>query len=98
MPELPEVETVRRGLETLIVGKAIRAVTHDNPKSFPNAPEQVARFLIGGRITQVARRAKVLLINLDTNYTLVIHLKMTGQMVFRGEQVFGAGHPSDSLI
>ncbi len=39
MPELPEVETVRRGLETLIVGKAIRAVTHDNPKSFPNAPE-----------------------------------------------------------
>ena len=38
------------------------------------------------------------MIDLSTGYTLVIHLKMTGQMVFRGEAVFGAGHPNDSLI
>jgi formamidopyrimidine-DNA glycosylase len=38
------------------------------------------------------------LIDLDTDYSLVLHLKMTGQMVFRGEQVFGAGHPNDSLV
>jgi formamidopyrimidine-DNA glycosylase len=47
----------------------------------------------------VRRRAKVLLIDLSTDYTLVIHLKMTGQLVFRStDAVFGAGHPNDSLI
>lgn len=44
------------------------------------------------------RRAKVLMIDLSTNYSLVIHLKMTGQLVFVGETRFGAGHPNDSLI
>lgn len=98
MPELPEVETVKRGLETLIVSKTIASVTHDTPKSFPNAPEDVQQFLIGASIVAIRRRAKVLLIDLSTDYTLVIHLKMTGQLVFRGEQVFGAGHPNDSLV
>lgn len=37
MPELPEVETVRRGLEKLIIGRVIKKVVHDTPKSFPNA-------------------------------------------------------------
>jgi formamidopyrimidine-DNA glycosylase len=98
MPELPEVETVKRGLQTFIIGKQIKSATHDTPKSFPNAEADVGQFLYGAKITEVRRRAKVLLIDLSTNYTLVIHLKMTGQMVFRGEQVFGAGHPNDSLI
>lgn len=98
MPELPEVETVRRGLFELIIGRQVKAVEHFAPKSFPNAPASVEEFLIGASITNVRRRAKVLLIDLSTDYTLVIHLKMTGQMVFRGEAVFGAGHPNDSLI
>jgi formamidopyrimidine-DNA glycosylase len=98
MPELPEVETVRRGLTTLIVGKTVKAVTHDTPKSFPNSAQDVERFLIGAHITDVRRRAKVLIIDLSTKYSLVIHLKMTGQLVFRGKQSFGAGHPTDSLI
>lgn len=98
MPELPEVETVRRGLHELIIGRVIRRVTHDNPKSFPNATSDVDAFLVGARITDVRRRAKVLMIDLSSAYSLVIHLKMTGQLVFRGEAVFGAGHPSDSLI
>jgi formamidopyrimidine-DNA glycosylase len=67
-------------------------------KGFPNAPADVAAFLIGATITTVRRRAKVLLIDLSSDYTLVIHLKMTGQLVYRGEQVFGAGHPNESLI
>jgi formamidopyrimidine-DNA glycosylase len=58
----------------------------------------VAQFLIGATIIAVRRRAKVLMLELDTDYSLVVHLKMTGQMVYRGEQVFGAGHPNDSLI
>ncbi len=98
MPELPEVETVRSGLHALIIGRIITAETHDTAKGFPNASDAVSRFLIGATVIDVRRRAKVLLIDLATDYTLVIHLKMTGQLVFRGEENFGAGHPNDSLI
>jgi formamidopyrimidine-DNA glycosylase len=98
MPELPEVETVRTGLERLIVGHEIVEAHSDTAKSFPNAPDDIAQFVVGARVVAVRRRAKVLLVDLSTDYTLVIHLKMTGQLVFRGEQNFGAGHPNDSLI
>ena len=99
MPELPEVETVRRGLLDLLPGRQIANATSDWAKSFPNAQSDVAQFLIGSKIMDVRRRAKVLMIDLNTNYSLVIHLKMTGQLVFRGKAaVFGAGHPNDSLI
>src|SRR5690554_5596 len=99
MPELPEVETVRRGLHELIIGRKVAKVTHDNPKSFPNASADVDRFLIDAKITDVRRRAKVLMIDLSTDYSLVIHLKMTGQLVFLGPETrFGAGHPNDSLV
>lgn len=98
MPELPEVETVRRGLNKLIVGRKIKHVESDNPKSFPNTKTDVRLFMVGSHVKAVRRRAKVLMIDLSTDYTLVIHLKMTGQMVYRGAEVFGAGHPNDSLI
>jgi formamidopyrimidine-DNA glycosylase len=99
MPELPEVETVRAGLQELLPGRIIAREEHDWPKGFPNAKQDVAAFLIGAEIVRVRRRAKVLLIDLSTRYSLIIHLKMTGQMVFRGTQVaFGAGHPNRSLI
>jgi formamidopyrimidine-DNA glycosylase len=99
MPELPEVETIRVGLTKLIVNKKISSVTeHDSPKSFPNAPEDVKQFMVGATVTDVKRRAKVLVIDLSSGYSLVIHLKMTGQLVYRGEQSFGAGHPNDSLV
>ncbi len=98
MPELPEVETVRRGLGRLLPGLKITEVIHDNPKSFPNAEADVRQFLVDAKIVEVTRRAKVLLIELSSKYSLVIHLKMTGQLVYRGEQNFGAGHPNESLI
>ncbi len=98
MPELPEVETVRIGLKRLIVDKKIVNETHDWDKGFPNTSADVTQFLIGSTITDVRRRAKVLMIDLDTKYSLVIHLKMTGQLVYRGDENFGAGHPNDSLI
>jgi formamidopyrimidine-DNA glycosylase len=82
MPELPEVETVKRGLNKLIIGKTIASVKSDNTKSFPNAEADVRSFLTGAKVKEVRRRAKVLLIDLSTNHTLVIHLKMTGQLVF----------------
>jgi len=99
MPELPEVETVRIGLSAFLPGKTVQAVQHDWPKSFPNASTDVEKFLIGAKIERVKRRAKVLIIELNTKYSLVIHLKMTGQLVYRGEhERFGAGHPNDSLV
>ncbi len=99
MPELPEVETVRTGLQRLLPGKMFKTAASDTPKSFPNAPEDVKQFLIASKVVAVRRRAKVLMIDLSTDHTLVIHLKMTGQLVFRSPTVsFGAGHPSDSLI
>lgn len=98
MPELPEVETVRRGLSELIIGKTVHTETHDTAKGFPNAPDDVSRFLVGATITDVRRRAKVLMIDLSNKYSLIIHLKMTGQLVFVGETRFGAGHPNDSLV
>lgn len=99
MPELPEVETVRRGLVTRIVKKKVASVSFDWPKGFPNSPLDVEGFLIGSVVTNVSRRAKVLSIDLDTGYTLVIHLKMTGQLVFRSpNDNFGAGHPNGSLV
>lgn len=99
MPELPEVETVRSGLARLLPGRQFAAARHDWPKSFPNAAEDVDQFLIGAKVTEVKRRAKVLLIELDSKYSLIVHLKMTGQLVFVGdEERFGAGHPSDDLV
>jgi formamidopyrimidine-DNA glycosylase len=97
MPELPEVETIRIGLSKLLPGLVVKDVWHDWQKSFPNAPADVARFLVGAKIKEVRRRAKVLIIDLSSGYSLVIHLKMTGQLVFKGKKRFGAGHPNASL-
>ncbi len=99
MPELPEVETVRAGLSKLLPGKKIKSVTHDWPKSFPNAKTDVQAFLLNAQVVDIRRRAKVLLIDLSSKYSLVIHLKMTGQLVFRSKtKRFGAGHPNASLV
>jgi formamidopyrimidine-DNA glycosylase len=101
MPELPEVETIRVGLKQLLPGSLVKSVSVETGKSFPNAEADVNSFLINTKVTDVRRRAKVLLIDLDSGYTLVTHLKMTGQVVYvRNDRLgrFGAGHPSDSLV
>ncbi|MCA9325248.1 bifunctional DNA-formamidopyrimidine glycosylase/DNA-(apurinic or apyrimidinic site) lyase [Candidatus Saccharibacteria bacterium] len=99
MPELPEVETVRVGLARLLPGRVISEVSHDWPKSFPNVQADVDTFLLKASVTDVRRRAKVLFIDLSSKYSLVIHLKMTGQLVFdSANEHFGAGHPNQSLI
>ena len=99
MPELPEVETIRSGLARHLPGKIIVDESHDWAKGFPNTENDVQEFLIGAKIQDIKRRAKVLIIELDTKYSLVIHLKMTGQLVFVGTGArFGAGHPNSSLI
>ncbi len=101
MPELPEVETIRTGLEGLIVGETVsRVQTYLSPKSFPNEEASVNNFLIGAKVMAVRRRAKVLIIDLSTSYSLVCHLKMTGQMIVLGPARgrWGGGHPNDSFV
>jgi formamidopyrimidine-DNA glycosylase len=99
MPELPEVETIKVGLAKLLPGRIVKDVWYDWDKSFPNAPADVARFLVGAKVEKVRRRAKVLIIELNGGWALIIHLKMTGQLVFVGKnQRFGAGHPGQELI
>lgn len=99
MPELPEVETIKVGLSSLLPDRTVESVDYNWEKSFPNAKADVEQFLIGAKVVKVARRAKVLLIELSSKYSLVTHLKMTGQLVFRSTSAsFGAGHPTDSLI
>lgn len=98
MPELPEVETVRRGLAGLILHRQITKVTGLCDKSLQIAPADVSRLVTGATIAGVRRRAKMLMVDLTGGYTLLIHLKMTGQLVYRGDQAWAAGHPNDSMI
>jgi formamidopyrimidine-DNA glycosylase len=100
MPELPEVEIVCMGLRRLIVGKTVLSESHDSDKAFPNSPGDVGGFLLGATVVSVRRRAKVILVDLSTRYTLLVHLKMTGQLVYvdPSDERFGAGHPNASLI
>lgn len=99
MPELPEVETVRRGLRKYVLERTIASVSHDWPKGFPNAPSDIEQFMKNARFTSIHRRGKVLIFELSSGYDLIVHLKMTGQLVYVGSRErFGAGHPNDSLV
>lgn len=100
MPELPEVETIRLGLLTLLPGRTIASVDIETSKSFPNDPSQIQAVCVGAQVETIERRGKGLIIGLSSQYSLLVHLKMTGQLVFRQPrgEAFGGGHPNDSLI
>jgi formamidopyrimidine-DNA glycosylase len=82
MPELPEVETVRRQLEPELVGKRIEsAEVLDERLTRPEPPEAVERAVVGREVTAVARRGKYLLLGLEGGRTLALHLRMTGNLL-----------------
>ncbi len=85
MPELPEIETIVSGLNHLIRGERITDISYDWAKSFPNRPETLQETL-GRSIVSVKRRGKAILIALDNRNTILIHLKMTGQLVVQDEE------------
>lgn len=88
MPELPEVETIKRDLEQIIIGAKIIKVCVHNPKVI-REPGLAAfkKFLEGQKIKGVLRRAKLLILELSNGRALTIHFKMSGQLVYPG----GAG-------
>lgn len=80
MPELPEVETVRRGIEPHVVGRVIEAVrVHDRRLRWP-VPHNFARKLRGRTVLAVQRRAKYLLLTLDNGDRILLHLGMSGRL------------------
>jgi formamidopyrimidine-DNA glycosylase len=84
MPELPEVETVRRQLEPELVGKRIEsAEVLDERLTRPEPPGALERAVEGREVTAVARRGKYLLLGLEGGRTLALHLRMTGNLLLR---------------
>jgi formamidopyrimidine-DNA glycosylase len=82
MPELPEVETIRRQLEPELVGRRIESVEVFDPRlTRPVSPREVERACAGRLIEAVERRGKYLLLRLDESRSLVMHLRMTGNLV-----------------
>lgn len=90
MPELPEVETIKRGLCQFIVKKKLIRTTILSAKSFIGEP-------VTGVVKDIRRFGKALIIDLDNQKSLMIHLRMTGQLIYDGEERYAAGHPSENF-
>ena len=83
MPELPEVETVSRELRARIVGRTLKTLNCSWPRTLASPDMSTAQRLIeGNSISTVQRRAKYILIGLNTGTTILVHLRMTGRFVF----------------
>lgn len=85
MPELPEVETIRQGIVQKLKGKEVEDIDIRASKLFIGNPKDI----VGAKITDAKRMAKILEIVLNNGYSIIIHLKMTGQLVYqpKGKEV-----------
>ncbi|MQX38018.1 bifunctional DNA-formamidopyrimidine glycosylase/DNA-(apurinic or apyrimidinic site) lyase [Roseospira navarrensis] len=95
MPELPEVETVRRGLIPILKGYRLAAVTVRQPLLRWPVPRGFARALTGRRVVDLGRRAKYLLIHLDDGHVVIAHLGMSGSLAVRPQ---GPPDPHDHVL
>ncbi len=95
MPELPEVETIRRIVERGLVGREIEAIDLRLPKLLRTSPLPTLEPLIGQRVLAARRRAKVLVIDCSGSLSLMIHFKLAGQLSVHteGGDRHTAGHP-----
>lgn len=96
MPELPEVETVRRGLAPVMEGAVIARADVNRPDLRWPFPPQMAERLTGKRVERLRRRSKYILADLDSGETLLIHLGMSGRMLVSGDPLgqFVHEHPA----
>jgi len=95
MPELPEVETVRRGLLPVMEGRLITNASVNRPDLRWPFPVGMAGRLTGKRVTTLRRRSKYILADLDSGETLIIHLGMSGRLLISGALLgnFHHDHP-----
>ncbi|MBU1176867.1 bifunctional DNA-formamidopyrimidine glycosylase/DNA-(apurinic or apyrimidinic site) lyase [Patescibacteria group bacterium] len=84
MPELPEVETIKRQLNRKIKGKKIKSVKINLPKLVKYPLKKFKNLVKEVKINNITRRAKLLIVELSNNYYLIIHLKLSGQLIFNG--------------
>ncbi|MFA6993066.1 MAG: DNA-formamidopyrimidine glycosylase family protein [Patescibacteria group bacterium] len=101
MPELPEVETIARELDRKIRNRVIRAMKIDAPKMVNLPASRLNQILAGQKIKAVSRRAKMIILELSGGDYLLIHLKLTGQLVYRqksGRVTAVGGRPIASAI
>ena len=96
MPELPEVETVRRGLQPAMAGAVIARADVNRPDLRWPLPERMAERLSGARVTALRRRSKYILADLSTAETLIVHLGMSGRILISGDPLgrFHHEHPA----
>ena len=87
MPELPEVETVRGAMSHHLVGRRVTAVWTSGKKLRRPVPRRRLLSLTGDRFVRARRRAKFLLLDLESGRVLLVHLGMTGNLIFRQERV-----------
>lgn len=85
MPELPEVETIRRDLSALL-GKKIIALKILSPKTASHNAAFFEKVLLNQKLLRVDRRGKLLILVMQNDYFLLIHLKMTGQLIFQSKE------------
>jgi formamidopyrimidine-DNA glycosylase len=99
MPEGPEIETIRRGLELGAVGQSVSGVKVLWARSLQADDALVKRVLVGAKIKRAERRAKVLILELSGGYSMLFHMKMTGQLVLvkKDGERFAGGHPTASM-
>ncbi len=95
MPELPEVETIAHKLATHVVGKTIEHILVHHSKSFQGD----TALLINQPIVSISRRAKIICIQFPNALNLLIHLKMTGQLIYTDSNTrLGGGHPTADWV
>ncbi|MEM9497652.1 MAG: bifunctional DNA-formamidopyrimidine glycosylase/DNA-(apurinic or apyrimidinic site) lyase [Pseudomonadota bacterium] len=96
MPELPEVETVRRGLEPVMTGQTIARVAVNRPNLRWPLPDRMAERLAGQPVLGLRRRSKYILADLGSGETLLVHLGMSGRMLVSGDSLgsFHHAHPA----
>ncbi len=99
MPELPEVETFRLGLVDSVLGKVVEFIDVLWERMLAT-PRSALESVVGHRLADISRRGKVLIWRFDNGYHLLLHLRMTGQLVVteRGRRVLVGGHPSPSML
>lgn len=93
MPELPEVETVRRGLEPVMTDTVIESAQVNRPDLRWPLPVNMSERLTGQRVLGLRRRSKYILCDLEGGETLLIHLGMSGRMLISGAQLGAFAHP-----
>lgn len=86
MPELPEVETIKRQLNLLTAGKKIKEAEVLLPKIIKAPLAEFKKTVEGATIKELDRRAKVLIIKLSNGWSMLVHLKLSGQLIFDGQK------------